>query len=373
MSHDSRFKKLGIIGKGGFATVYRAEDKKLNREVALKELHEKHAARADVRDRFIFEAEVAACLQCPNVPAVYDRADADHRHPYYVMQLVDGQTLSQIRRQTWLDPKVPLTPRNESLVALLRIFIEACEAVDYAHSRDVLHLDIKPSNIMRSEDQVFVMDWGLATYTSYARTLARNQMFEEDDWSPAGSSTPLDGPIGTPGFMSGEQAAGDHSRLSKQSDIYGLGATLYFLLTGQRAFEHSKLDDMDDFVSHVEQGDFPSPRQIRPNVPRALEAICLKAMATNPEDRYQNCGELAQAVQDWIATPVKRKRVLQRIAVTTAFFVAATVPPWLVRANQPSPQQHSEASFIQLTTAVETASDPAVGESATTWRNLSRH
>ncbi len=168
------------------------------------------------------------------------------------------------------------------------------------HSRGVLHRDLKPGNIIVGKyGETLVVDWGLAKplgrvepgWESGERTLVPS--------SASGSTDTLAGSaLGTPAYMSPEQARGELDRLGPRSDVYSLGATLYCLLTGRPPFEG---DDLGEVLRKVQRGDFPPPRQIDPSLDRALEAVCTKAMATNPEDRYPSCRALAEDLERWSA------------------------------------------------------------------------
>src|SRR5262249_17254196 len=161
-----------------------------------------------------------------------------------------------------------------------------------------IHRDLKPANIMLGPfGETLVVDWGLAK-PSAAPEPARSP--DEGPRPPAadGEESTLPGvPLGTPQYMSPEQAAGEPAKLGPASDAYGLGATLYSLLTGRPPFEDR---DVTTVLERVVRGDFPPPRQVRRDVPHALEAICLKAMATRPEDRYDSVRALADDVERWL-------------------------------------------------------------------------
>ncbi len=159
-----------------------------------------------------------------------------------------------------------------------------CNAIDYAHSRGVLHRDIKPSNvIVGKHGETLVVDWGLAKPLGRAEPGADPDERTLMPSSASGSAETIPGSaMGTPAYMSPEQAVGDLDRLEPRSDVYSLGATLYCLLTGKAPFE----GDVGEVLRKVARGDFPPPRQVDPSIDPALEAVCLKAMATKPEDRF---------------------------------------------------------------------------------------
>ena len=183
---------------------------------------------------------------------------------------------------------------------LLGRFLDVCNAVEYAHSRGILHRDLKPGNIMLGKyGETLVVDWGLAkaaptTSPQSAATDAPLQPLSGD----SSSATVAGSVIGTPAYMSPEQAEGRLDLLGPSTDVYSLGATLYCLLTNQAPFPKAEREQV---LSQVRRGEFPSPRKVNPKVPRALEAICLKAMARDREDRYPTPQELADDVERWLA------------------------------------------------------------------------
>jgi eukaryotic-like serine/threonine-protein kinase len=184
-----------------------------------------------------------------------------------------------------------------ALRKLLRRFLDVCNAIDYAHSRGVIHRDIKPANIiLGNHGETLVVDWGLAKAIGRADPSVGEHTITP---SSSGSSETLPGSaLGTRAYMSPEQAYGDLDRLGPRSDIYSLGATLYCLLTGKPPFEG---DDIGEILRRVQAGDFRAPRELDPSLDSALEAVCLKAMATKPQDRYASCQSLADEVERWMA------------------------------------------------------------------------
>src|SRR5262249_8746369 len=185
--------------------------------------------------------------------------------------------------------RAPLPEGNRAFRQLLGRFVAVCNVVAYAHSRGVLHRDLKPGNIMLGKyGETLLVDWGLAKPLTADRRPPAEAPAEEPTLRPRSadssqSATQTGTAVGTPAFMSPEQAAGRLDLVGPASDIYSLGATLYVLLTGKPPFSGERPTDL---LAQVQRGDFPPPRQVKAGVPPALEAVCPKAMALRPQDRY---------------------------------------------------------------------------------------
>ncbi len=298
-SDGQRFRILRPHAQGGLGAVFVAMDNELHREVALKQILEKHADDPDSHQRFVAEAEITGGLEHPGVVPVYGLGmDADG-HPYYAMRFIKGDSLREAINQFHQDEALNKEPGRRSLELrrLLRRFTDVCNAIDYAHSRGVIHRDIKPANIIVGKHgETLVVDWGLAKAVGRAEPSVGEQTLAS---SSGGSSETLPGSaLGTPAYMSPEQARGELNRLGPRSDVYSLGATLYCLLTGKPPFEG---DDVGAILRAVQNGEFPRASLLDPSLDKALEAVCQKAMATVPEDRYRTPQALADDLDRWMA------------------------------------------------------------------------
>jgi hypothetical protein len=294
-----RYRVLRPHGKGGLGEVFVAEDLELRREIALKEIQQGHAADEGSRGRFVREAEVTGRLEHPGIVPVYGLGHYDDGRPFYAMRLVKGDNLkSAIERFHAGGGRFDTVEFRQ----LLGRFVSVCQAVAYAHSQGVLHRDLKPSNVMLGTfGETLVIDWGLAKVVGRAEPPERPEGADEPALTPASGGGPVEtlagSAIGTPGYMSPEQAAGRLDQLGPATDVYSLGATLRALLTNRAPDE----GDPRERPRKARPGERHLPRQVSPAVPAALEAVCLKAMAPSPEGRYPTALALAQDLERWLA------------------------------------------------------------------------
>ncbi|QDS89410.1 Serine/threonine-protein kinase PrkC [Rosistilla ulvae] len=337
------------LGRGGWGVVMRANDLQLDRDVAVKQLGAHAVGNADLVQRFIHEGLLTAQLQHPGIVPVYERGvRREDGQPFYAMKLLDGVTLEHKIRDCHCQQPGP--KKQALLHELLRSFVDICNAVAYAHQQKIIHRDLKPANVIVGQfGETVVVDWGLAKRLDDSSvddsSADLNAMATLAGGTPiAGSPDPAagtNGPVatrigtvvGTPAYMSPEQARGATDRIGPSSDIYSLGIILYELLTGRTPFQ---ADDVQVTLANVIAGRYEKPREIDRSVPRPLESICIKAIAAQPQDRYETAQQIAEEVSCFLAgdkvdshreTAIERfgRASRQRPALVAAIIVGATV------------------------------------------------
>lgn len=301
-SSPKRFRILRPHAEGGLGKVSLALDQELNRHVALKEIKPDFVKDLNSRSRFTLEAEITGGLEHPGIVPVYGLGMDEGGQPFYAMRFIRGDSLKDaIERYHDQLENDSAAESTLLLRQLLSRFIDVCNAIEYAHSRGVLHRDLKPGNIMLGKyGETVVVDWGLA------KLVERDSIAEEPATEPilqplSGSRsapTQIGSALGTPAFMSPEQAAGKIDRLGPESDVYSLGATLYYLLTNRAPFTGR---DANQVIEQVKRSDFAPPKDCNAFVPPGLDAICVKAMAAQPSDRYATPLAFADDIERWLA------------------------------------------------------------------------
>ena len=271
------YELLEEVGRGGMGVVYRAQQTSLNRVVAIKMIEENRPSSSENRQRFLAEAEASARLEHPGIVTVYEVNEFEG-HPYFSMQLVNGKTLAERLQQG------PLSQRESA-----RIMAEVCRAIAFAHEHGVLHRDLKPSNILLDRLQrPLVSDFGLAKFTGSG-----------DDLTRSGAV------IGTPSYMSPEQASGRSSLVGPASDIYSLGSVLYHLLTGRPPF---LAESPMELVLKILEDEPPPPRLLEPRIDRDLEMIVTRSIQKPPDLRYATATEMAEDLESFLRDEPVRAR-----------------------------------------------------------------
>ena len=333
------YELLEEIARGGMGIVYKARQVSLDRIVAVKMILAGAIASKEFVQRFRTEAAAAASLQHPNIVAIHEVGFAEGQH-FFAMDYVEGRTLAQ------LVAKGPL-PARQAATYLKTI----AEAIHFAHERNVLHRDLKPSNVLidSATDQPRVTDFGLA-----------KRLEAETELTLSGQV------LGSPNYMSPEQATAKRGTVGKRSDVYSLGAILYHLLTGRPPFQGETLTD----VLHQVVNDDPlAPRLLTPRVPRDLETICLKCLEKEPARRYQTAQELADELGRFLrdepihARPVtraerawrwcRRKPALAGFGAATAllllaFAIGAPIALWRINSGKGRAEQEAASRRVQL-------------------------
>jgi serine/threonine-protein kinase len=297
-SSGLRFLVLRPHAEGGLGMVSVARDQELNRDVALKEIKPTHAHDAASQARFLAEAEITGGLEHPGVVPVYGLGRFDDGRPFYAMRFIQGESLDDaIRHFHRRDWRKQPSERHLVLRNLLQRFIDVCNAVAYAHGRGVLHRDLKPANVMLGRyGETLLVDWGLAKSLLPAEGQAAPPEGYLRPGSADGLGTRAGAVVGTPAYMAPEQAEG--KEVGPAADVYSLGATLYQLLTGQPPFASGTAGEV---LARVRRGEYRPPREVKPSVPAALAAVCVKAMACDPGQRYASARDLAGEVERWLA------------------------------------------------------------------------
>jgi len=300
-----RYEVVRELARGGMGVVFLARHAELGREVALKVMRGSAADKGMVQ-RFIAEAQTVAQLDHPNIVRVHE-VGKEGEDPFLVMDLIEGESLEEkLKRQGTLP--------NKEVGEIGRALADALE---HAHERSIVHRDVKPANVLiDAEGRPLLTDFGLAKDLSADKGLT-----QEGQW------------VGTPGYMPPEQASGDLRRIDRKSDVYGLGGTLYALLTGRPPFETKTAHET---LKAIQETRPTPPSTLRPDVSQDLEAVILKCLEKQPESRYLSARELAEDLGRYLhdhpvlARPATRGELALRWAKRNRAFVAASVAATLL-------------------------------------------
>ncbi len=301
--NDFPYVLLGIAGKGGMGTVHIAKDTELLRRVALKELSAEADAAASARTRFLREAQITAQLDHPNIVPVYALELAPGGMPAYTMKLVEGknfQVLLNETREFYANGDAP--DETHALVVRIEHFLKVCDAISYAHDKGVIHRDLKPANLMLGRhNEVYVMDWGLCRALQQPDDDAdRSFVISSADVSGSASNTQAGDVVGTPKYMSPEQAQGKNLELDARSDQCALGLILYELVTLNPPYDGHTAYEVLRNAAAAKRRPIAHAYPRREKIPRELAAIIERATAAQPDDRYENVAAFATDLRNYL-------------------------------------------------------------------------
>lgn len=292
LDYPGRFENLGLIAKGGIGEIHHVFDHAMKRSVALKTLKEEMKEDLSVMDAFLKEARLTAQLHHPGIIPVHEYGFLFNGNCYYIMPIIRGKTLSELVSDVH---KEPIANRKRHIHDLVDHLLKASEAIAYAHAQQILHQDIKPSNIMIGEHgEVYVVDWGLA----------RELLSYEDELL-------VKNPVGTPAYMPPERFQ-DQIIIALNADVYSLGATLYKILCGESPYR----GDVNTIIDRIIQSQYvPLKTFVEDGFPisSALIAICETAMHADPKQRYPNAEGFCNALRDWLHGELRKKEANQII------------------------------------------------------------
>lgn len=296
---EGRFQIIRKHAHGGLGVVYLAKDNQLQREVAFKQIRPDQGGSQDLRNKFLFEAEVTGQLEHPTVVPVYALGTDPKGHPFYAMRFIRGQELKEVIQEFHQSVKSSsIRFDGPELRALLRRFLDVCNSIAYAHQRGVLHRDLKPGNVMLGKfGETFVVDWGLA------KVISGSQGDDEESIKKRSASLELSNTqmgqfVGTAAYAPPEQLQGNWDQLSEKSDVYSLGAILYEILTGFPP--HHGFKTVSELLAKAKKDGLPRTRLINPSVPRALDAVAEKCLNYEQNDRYPSPLALKADIEAWL-------------------------------------------------------------------------
>jgi serine/threonine-protein kinase len=322
-----RYKIVDRLGKGSVGEVYLAHDPHIDRKVALKVLHKEHLASKKIIKRFIKEAKAIGRLSHPSIVSVYD-VGKDHGTIYIAMEYLEGRPLNEVFQSEKLD-----------IASTVDIGRQVAAALDYAHQQGIVHRDVKPSNMIITDDhQVKLTDFGIAHFEDASITL---QTCSGDI-------------LGTPAYMSPEQVGGRD--VDGRSDIYALGVILYELLVGKRPFIENTLTAL---FKAITQNNLIPPEKANPSIPSGLSDIVVKAMDKNPDRRYQSGATLVSALSEYLPDektvfkPLKVRKKIMGLGWAAILMVAGVICWQVYDYMNPN---HPVTAFVHISSEPANAS-----------------
>ena len=339
-----KYKKIGLLGKGGMGSVWRIQDPVLDRHLALKIIHSHQAQFVQERSNFMREARINAQLQHPGIVPVHEFGELPNGTPYFTMREVKGRTFREVLKSVHKASTHGLwrsAPDGWNFRRLIAAFYSVCETIAYAHSKGVIHQDLKPSNIMIGEyGEVLVVDWGLAKQCPVKESdSADSTLAESNQQSSTISAHRLRVITGSPSYMAPEQAAGRADLIDERSDIYCLGSILYEILAGRTAYQGSSAVDIIRTKCNEEPPSVRSEQVLKGNpnrdgsllqsddnsrsLPDELVDICEKAMQRERSDRHQSATVLAKSVQSWLEGAQKRDKALKEFEAAAGILTSS--------------------------------------------------
>lgn len=319
---QTRFTMLRKIGQGGLGAVWLARDEDLKRTVAIKEMLPEKADSPKHLQRFQREATITGLLEHPNVVPLYMYGlNSDTGRPFYAMRFLGKQTLANAIDE-YHTRRLAGQSEAIDLHRLLTVFLDVCQAIGYAHSRGVVHRDLKPDNVaLDSFGQVIVLDWGIAKLMGDGELAIQSSL--NCDMADDGilTRTMAGEVVGTPLFMAPEQASGDLDRVDERTDVFGLGAILFAILTGCPPHEKKSTDmgatAFRDLFKEIADGDTPRPIEINLAVSRDLDAICARALSKERFARHSSAQDLANDVERWMAGQHEKRKMYEAMRLET--------------------------------------------------------
>jgi PAS domain S-box-containing protein len=341
-----RYRLDQLHATGGLGRIWLAHDSEFGRDVALKELRPEQSDNEVLRRRFLKEAQITGQLEHPGIVPVFELSHwDDERQPFYTMRFIKGRTLTEAGK-TYHEKHAKNEAEPLDFVALLNAFVTVCNTIAYAHSRGIIHRDLKGQNVVVGDfGEVVVLDWGLAKVVDGSDSESTGESGDPFSEGHIPLGLTIQGQtLGTPAYMAPEQAAGRLDEIDTRTDVYGLGAMLYEILTGKAPFSGA---DTREVLKNVCEKEPTSPRSLVADVPATLEAVCLHALAKKPADRYASAAELAQEVQQW--QEVQRKRAEDALrASEQRFRTMAEKMPAMTAIFQGTGHAYANPAAIEL-------------------------